>query len=135
VPPEPAALLGVLVVGALYARGVAQLWQRAGHAHGVHLWQTACFAGGLLAIVVALETPLDTLSQELFAIHMAQHLLAGLCDEVAQGGEQARRHDVARGRRYLVAHGRASSTAGAGTVAGAIGAAAPASSRSGSANE
>jgi len=75
VPPEPAALLGVLLVGALYARGVAYLWQRAGHAHGVHLWQTACFAGGLLAIVVALETPLDTLSQELFAIHMAQHLL------------------------------------------------------------
>jgi putative membrane protein len=74
-PPEPAALIGVLVVGALYVRGVLTLWQRAGRAHGVRRWQTVCFGAGLLAIVVALESPLDTLSQELFAIHMAQHLL------------------------------------------------------------
>jgi cytochrome c oxidase assembly factor CtaG len=75
VPPEPAALLGVLVIGGLYARGVFVLWQRSGHAHGVRLWQAVCCGGGLLAIVIALETPLDRLSEELFAFHMTQHLL------------------------------------------------------------
>jgi len=75
VPPEPAALAGVLIVGALYARGVATLWRRAGREHVVRGWQTLCFGGGLLAIVVALESPLDRLGEELFAFHMAQHLL------------------------------------------------------------
>jgi putative membrane protein len=74
-PPEPAALMGVLAAGALYARGVLTLWQRAGREHVVRRWQAACFGGGLLAIVVALESPLDTLSQDLFAVHMVQHLL------------------------------------------------------------
>ncbi len=75
VPPEPAALLGVLVIAALYARGVSQLWQRAGRAHGVRPWQTVWFGAGLLAIVVALESPLDALSEQLFAFHMTQHML------------------------------------------------------------
>jgi putative membrane protein len=74
-PPEPAALIGVLLVGALYGRGVFTLWSRAGPDHGVRRWQAACFSGGLLAIVVALESPLDKLSEALFAIHMVQHLL------------------------------------------------------------
>ena len=75
VPPEPAALLGVLVIAALYARGVSQLWRRAGRAHGVRPWQTVWFGTGLLAIVVALESPLDALSEQLFAFHMSQHML------------------------------------------------------------
>ena len=75
VPPEPAALLGVLAIAALYARGVSQLWRRAGRAHGVRPWQTVWFAAGLLAIVVALESPLDALSEQLFAFHMSQHML------------------------------------------------------------
>jgi putative membrane protein len=74
-PPEPGALIGVLVVGTLYARGVATLWQRAGADRVVRRWQVACFGGGLLAILVALESPLDALAEALFAIHMVQHLL------------------------------------------------------------
>jgi putative membrane protein len=75
VPPELGALLGVLIIAALYARGVSQLWQRAGRAHGVRPGQAVCFTGGLLAILIAMESPLDRLSEDLFAIHMAQHLL------------------------------------------------------------
>jgi putative membrane protein len=74
-PPEPSALLAVLVLGGLYVRGVRTLWQRAGREHVVHRWQAASFGGGLLAIVAALESPLDNLSADLFALHMVQHLL------------------------------------------------------------
>jgi putative membrane protein len=74
-PPEPAALIGVLVVGALYARGIFILWQRAGREHGLQRRQALCYGGGLLTIVVALESPLDRFSADLFAIHMVQHLL------------------------------------------------------------
>jgi putative membrane protein len=35
----------------------------------------ACFAGGLVALLVALESPLDGVSANLFAAHMVQHLL------------------------------------------------------------
>src|SRR5205823_10748224 len=68
------ALLGVLALGSLYTRGVLRLWRRAG-AHVVRGWQVAYFGAGLLAILVALESPVDALSGDLFAIHMVQHLL------------------------------------------------------------
>ena len=74
-PAEPSALIAVVVGGALYARGVLRLWHRAGREHVVHRWQAACFGAGLLSIVVALESPLDNLSADLFALHMVQHLL------------------------------------------------------------
>jgi putative membrane protein len=38
-------------------------------------WRSAAFYGGLLTIVVAIDTPLDPLSDQLFAAHMAQHVL------------------------------------------------------------
>ncbi|MDQ6669365.1 MAG: cytochrome c oxidase assembly protein [Chloroflexota bacterium] len=73
--PEPSALVGVLLSGGLYWRGVRILWLRAGRNHVISAWQAACFGGGLLTVVVALESPLDGLSTELFAAHMVQHLL------------------------------------------------------------
>ena len=38
-------------------------------------WRTASFVGGLLAIVIALDSPIDSLSEELFWVHMTQHIL------------------------------------------------------------
>jgi putative membrane protein len=38
-------------------------------------WRSAAFYGGLLTIVVAVDTPLDPLSDKLFSAHMAQHVL------------------------------------------------------------
>lgn len=72
---EPAVLLGLVFVGTAYARGL-QLLHRRGR-----LWRTvgrrhiASFALGLFTIVLALESPIDALSNDLFSIHMAQHLL------------------------------------------------------------
>jgi putative membrane protein len=73
--PEPSALVAVLLSGGLYSRGVWLLWKRAGQDHVIHTWQVACFSGGLLTVLVALESPLDALSADLFAAHMVQHLL------------------------------------------------------------
>ncbi|MBV9173097.1 MAG: cytochrome c oxidase assembly protein [Chloroflexi bacterium] len=74
-PPEPSAVVGVLVGAWLYGSGVRTLWRRAGRGHVVKPWQVVCFALGLLAILVALESPIDSLSDQLFAVHMVQHLL------------------------------------------------------------
>jgi putative membrane protein len=75
VPPEPSVLLGVLLAGGLYGRGVARLWSRAGRGRGVSLQQVAFFSSGLLIVLIALESPLDALAKALLAAHMLQHLL------------------------------------------------------------
>ncbi len=38
-------------------------------------WRTAAFVAGLAAIVAALGTPIDALADELFWVHMVQHIL------------------------------------------------------------
>jgi putative membrane protein len=71
---SPLVVAGLVVTAALYARGVAALWRR-GRGRGVPGWRTACFAGGLVALVAALVSPLDAASQDLLWAHMAQHLI------------------------------------------------------------
>jgi putative membrane protein len=51
------------------------VWRRAGQGHGVQTWQIVCFGLGLASLLVALESPLDDLSAQLFAAHMVQHML------------------------------------------------------------
>jgi putative membrane protein len=38
-------------------------------------WRTASFVAGLLTIVIALESPIDTYADQLFWVHMLQHVL------------------------------------------------------------
>ncbi len=40
-------------------------------------WRRGCYAAGLLVIATALSPPVDTLSDQLLAAHMAEHLLIG----------------------------------------------------------
>src|SRR3954463_15585769 len=58
---DPFVILLLAVSGALYAVGLSRLWRRAGVGQGIRRWQAACFAGGWLALVVALISPLDRL--------------------------------------------------------------------------
>jgi putative membrane protein len=70
---DPTVLIGVLVLAVLY--GLA--WRRA-QAAGVHrpsVGRMALFAGGLMVILVALVSPLDTLGDQLMVMHMVQHIL------------------------------------------------------------
>lgn len=71
--PLPIAVLAL--TGWLYARGVRALWRRAGVGQGVRRWQAAAFAGGIVALALALISPLDPASAVLFSAHMVQHLV------------------------------------------------------------
>ena len=63
------------LIGGFYAVGVGRLWHSAGAGHGVSRTQAVAFAAGMLALVIALISPLDPLSDELSAAHMVQHML------------------------------------------------------------
>jgi len=72
---EPTQLVPVAVVGALYAR---RSWTLRRRGRPVPAWKLACFAAGLLLLLVAVVTPIDSIGEErLFSVHMVQHLLIG----------------------------------------------------------
>lgn len=64
----------MLVAGALYAKRSATLSARG---RPLPLWRQLCFASGLLAIGVALASPIGHISEELVIAHMVEHLLLG----------------------------------------------------------
>jgi putative membrane protein len=71
---DPPVLVGVLVLVALYVAG----WRRArrpGERHRPSVWRALLFAGGILTILVALVSPLDSLGDQLMVMHMVQHIL------------------------------------------------------------
>jgi cytochrome c oxidase assembly factor CtaG len=82
---EPGAILLVAIVGFLYARRFrharADARRRArgviriAVANDAPSWRAVCFAGGLLAVLVALISPVDSLGHQVLAMHMVQHLL------------------------------------------------------------
>jgi putative membrane protein len=59
---------------AVYARA-AWTARRESGGRAVSGWAVASFAAGWITLLVALVSPLDDLADELFAAHMAQHLL------------------------------------------------------------
>jgi putative membrane protein len=72
---EPLVILGLLLGSWLYGAGFVRLWRRSPRGHPQLGRRGLSFAGGILALVVALGSPLDGLSEALFAAHMVQHLL------------------------------------------------------------
>jgi putative membrane protein len=64
------ALAWVLCAALLYWLGGRGTSPRPGNR-----WRTAAFLGGLLAILIALDSPLDGLADRAFWAHMSQHLL------------------------------------------------------------
>lgn len=74
-PWEPWVMITILVGALFYGRGVYTLWQRAGMGRGVHWPRIVTFALGLVTIAAALLTPLATISEALFSVHMVQHIL------------------------------------------------------------
>jgi len=67
------ALVSVVVLVVLYAIG----WRRARRSdrHPPGLWRLLLFAGGIVTILVALVSPLDSLGDQLMVMHMVQHML------------------------------------------------------------
>ena len=68
-PIEPWVLLGVEVIAILY------LWGGQRRVAPPFRWRAVAFWSGLATIVLALDTPVETLARQLFWAHMTQHLL------------------------------------------------------------
>lgn len=72
---EPAQLVPIALAGLLYARR-AQTLRRRGRP--VPAEKVVSFGCGLLVLVLALVTPVDSIGESrLFSVHMAQHLMIG----------------------------------------------------------
>jgi cytochrome c oxidase assembly factor CtaG len=72
---DPLQLAPIVIAGALYGRRAATLARRGRPVPALRL---ISFAAGLLALALALVSPIDTIGEErLFSVHMAQHLLIG----------------------------------------------------------
>jgi putative membrane protein len=68
----PVQLGPIFLVALLYAKRVRTL---ARTPRAVPAWRQACFFGGLALIVVTLASPIGHVAEELFWVHMAEHLL------------------------------------------------------------
>jgi putative membrane protein len=70
---EPVVLTSLALSAYLYIGGVRMLWRAAATGRGVRRWEAACFAGGWLALFIALVSPLHPWGRVLFSAHMTQH--------------------------------------------------------------
>lgn len=78
-PFYPSILFGTALVGTGYLYSVLVARPRFSDSRPVSRGHVASFLGGLAVILLALQTPLDGLSDEyLFTAHMVQHLLVSL---------------------------------------------------------
>jgi cytochrome c oxidase assembly factor CtaG len=81
-PPGSEWTPDIPLLAALALAGCAWIWlvrvvDRAHPATPVAGWRVVSFLGGLVAIGVALGSPVDTFADDLFSVHMVQHLLLG----------------------------------------------------------
>jgi putative membrane protein len=70
---DPLTVVLLVASAAGYAAGVRAAWRHGGFRAGFRSWHVASFAGGLMALAVALISPLASLSDVLFSAHMTQH--------------------------------------------------------------
>ena len=75
---DPLIVVGILLACWWYGRGVRAVWRSAGRGNVVSSGQVVAFGAGIAAVVVALISPLDALSEVLFGAHMVQHVLLTL---------------------------------------------------------
>jgi cytochrome c oxidase assembly factor CtaG len=70
---EPVVVASLALSGVLYIVGVRRLWRESAAGRGVRKWEAWCYAGGWLALFVALVSPLHPWGRVLFSAHMTQH--------------------------------------------------------------
>ncbi len=71
---DPVVVVSLLLAAWAYGHGVHRLWTK-GRGRGVSFAQAIAFSGGLVALAVALVSPVAALGHTLFAAHMVQHLI------------------------------------------------------------
>ena len=70
---EPFVIIGLVITGALFAVGLRRLWRESPKRRTIKPWEALSFAGGWLALFVALVSPLHAWGRVLFSAHMTQH--------------------------------------------------------------
>lgn len=70
---EPALVLALGTYLAIYVARWRRARREAG-ARGASIWRLASFAGGVAMLAIALVSPLDGLGEQLFVMHMVQHV-------------------------------------------------------------
>jgi putative membrane protein len=73
--PDAGPAVALTVMAIAYALGVRRAWRHAGRGRGVRRGQMLAFVAALAVLAIALLSPLDALSDDLFAAHMVQHVL------------------------------------------------------------
>lgn len=71
---EPWLLACIALATVPYVIGMARMG-RAQRARILGRWRAPAFSSGLLVLLLALESPLDAIADDLFSAHMAQHML------------------------------------------------------------
>jgi putative membrane protein len=72
---DPEVVAPLFVVAAWYGYGLLALSRRRRSRHVGGVGHAALFAAGLASLLLALQSPLDALSDQLFSAHMVQHLV------------------------------------------------------------
>jgi cytochrome c oxidase assembly factor CtaG len=73
---DPLILSMLVITAILYARGLFQQRERQGGLLYPHQkWRAVAFGAGMGILFLALISPVDTYSDQLFSVHMAQHIL------------------------------------------------------------
>jgi putative membrane protein len=72
---EPGLIVSLLMFAGIYGAGIRRLWRSAGAGKGISRAQVGAFSAGWLALVVALVSPVDAVSDSLLWVHMVQHEL------------------------------------------------------------
>ncbi len=74
---SPGVLIGAGAVGGVYLRRWLEVRRGSSPraAADAPVWRLCCFAGSLLLALVALISPVDALADQLFFMHMVQHML------------------------------------------------------------
>lgn len=70
---EPLVILSLLLSAAAFSIGVYKLWHASPKRLAFKPWEALCFAGGWLALFIALVSPLHAWGRVLFSAHMTQH--------------------------------------------------------------
>lgn len=70
---EPLVMISLMVTAVLFATGLRHLWREAQRNRSTRMWEGICFAGGWLALFIALISPLHAWGRVLFSAHMSQH--------------------------------------------------------------
>jgi putative membrane protein len=70
---DPFIIAGLALTAWLYWRGLRRVWRESTRGRKIRRWEAWAFAGGWLALFVALVSPLHPWGEVLFSAHMTQH--------------------------------------------------------------